>query len=118
MIKFALHTRLRDQGKVTIDGREAGELIVFDHPKEEGEIVLQVTRDRAMELSSMDRHTQNRMNLRIERYEIHIGKEFQREPLQTFKCPHCSNEVTWIDSDFVLHSIPMCKEWKLEHDSK
>lgn len=115
MIKFCLHTHLRETGKITIDGRENGDLIIFDHPKEEGSIVLQVSRDRAMEICSMDRHTQNRMNLRMEKYDIYVGREFEREPLQQFKCPHCGSVITWIDSDFALHAIPWCAEWRREY---
>lgn len=115
MVKFTLHTWTRDHGKIKIDGREDGEMIIFDHPTEEESIVLQVTRERAMEICSMDRHTQSRLNLRIEKYEVHLAREYEREPLQTFKCPHCGEAVTWIDSDFVLHTIPSCEGWKKEH---
>lgn len=119
-IKYDLHTRLDGHGKVTIHGRELGGSIIFDHPDpdgKEGPIVLQITVARANEIASLHRHVQNRMNLRIERTEIYTGRDFHREPHNIVQCPYCYADVTWVDKDFMIHSIPWCRSWR-EKDGK
>lgn len=112
---YDLHTILPEIGRVTIRGREDGSYLVFDHPKDEGSIVLAVTMDRANELASISPHESRRLNLRIERHEIHMGREHHREALKTIQCPHCYAPITWIDTDFLLHSIPWCRVWRATH---
>ena len=115
MIRWELHTRLPDIGRISIQGRERDGTLYFDHPTEEGSIVLQVTIERANEISAMSRHEQSKMNLCLEKREVHIGREFAREPLLTMSCLWCRQDCVWIDSDFVLHSIPWCDAWRSAH---
>ena len=121
MIKFLLHTFLKDRGKVAIEGREYGEdQIIFDHPVADEPIVLQVSRTRAMELSAMDRHTENRLNLHMERfevYEVRVGRnvEHPNVNLESYPCPYCSEAITKITEDFSIHAIPSCPKWKQEN---
>jgi hypothetical protein len=112
MIRWELHTRLPDIGRISIQGRERDGTLYFDHPHEEGSIVLQVSEDRAHEIAAMSRHEQSKMNLYLEKKVIHVGREFHREPLLQMSCLWCRGDCVWIDSDFVLHSIPWCSEWR------
>jgi hypothetical protein len=112
-VKYDLHTRL-STGRATLIGRIVGDEVIFDHPNPgeiEGPIVLRVTRQRADQIAQLHRHVQDKMNLRIERTEIHTGRDFRRELYNVIQCPYCYADVTWIDEDFLLHALPFCREW-------
>lgn len=115
MIKWELHIREHGRPIPGITGVERNGVIYFNHPEREDEIVLRLSVDRANEIAAMDRHSQNKMNLRLERQEVFMGRDHSSEPLKTFQCPHCHALVTWIDSDFLLHSIPWCRAWREAH---
>lgn len=115
MTNWELRTILPEIGKVAIAGIVEGGTLTFYHPRDEGEIVLRVTLDRATELLTLSYRERQRMNLQLERSEIYTGRDCAMEPLKTLQCPHCYSIITWIDSDFLLHSIPWCPEWRKTH---
>lgn len=113
MVKWRLHTKILQVGRVSIEGREDGSFIVFDDPRDDGSIVLRVTKERAEEISLMPRSSQSRMNLFLERYEIYTGKEAGERPqLRIITCQFCNQAMTVIDTDFILHRIPWCSNWR------
>lgn len=115
MTYYDLHTKIPGVGKVTIRGIVEGEHIAFYNPSDESEVVLRVTTERAAELAMLHPRDQHRMNLKLERHEIHLGRDYTVEPMKVMQCPHCNAPITWIDVDFLLHSIPWCHEWRKAH---
>lgn len=111
-VKWELHTSLPDVGRVSIVARIVGERVIFDHPSD-GSVVLEVTEERAERLSK-NRYEQRKLNLHLERTVVHVPRDVVFETLETMKCPHCGKSMTWIDHDFVLHSFPWCKEWRIK----
>jgi len=112
MIEWTLRTRL-STGLITVKGRIDGEDVVFDHPTEEGEILLRVSIVRCEEIAAWPPYRQSKMNMTIERKVIHVGKEFDRPALPYEPCTHCKAPITIIDEDFHLHALPFCREWIL-----
>ena len=115
MNRWTLFTKLPDIGRVSIEGECSGDMVTFFHPSDEGSIVLRISEDRAREISSMDLSSQNRMNLKLVKTVIHVGKEYEYEKPLSISCPHCGSPMSWIDSDFIIHSIPWCDEWRESH---
>ena len=115
MIKWELTTRLPLHGKVSIQGRESDGMLCFDDPFCDSSIVLRVSLARANEIAAMSRFDQAKMNLRLERREVHLGREFRGKGLPVKQCPFCLARVTIIDHDFELHAIPWCSNWRRTH---
>src|SRR5437870_3778914 len=112
MRRWCLKTFLsgESRGLTIIYGEELDGRVIWKHPLEEGSIILDISLERAKEITQWAPFRKSKMNMRVEMIESAMGKEYRGSDMVF--CPHCKVEVIMFDQGDALHGLPFCDAWR------